>query len=428
MTTKSTPVAETTPLKSYKVYTPAPRIDTDNLPILNTDDLPPTALMQTLGKALTMKRDAGSMTEASFVAWLVNRLPVTMIDEAGNIHVDLTTDPTHRTMFTAHTDTVHSSGGVNTVRVDGKFWRADKGSCLGADDGAGVALLAHLIERQVPGYYVFFRSEECGGIGSKWLAQNMKALFSGFDRAVAFDRAGYADVITHQGFGRCASDAFAEALAAQLSTDTNWFLPDDTGVYTDTAEFVRLVPECTNVSVGYKRQHGDNEWQDVEFLTALAAQLVQVKWDELPTKRDPKAYESKYSGQYSGASYGKYGGVYMGSSFKGKDDDLDLTGDKWPEGYWADTKADEKTPDTGYDDPELESVWDALEDAIWGSFGDLLDLIAIAAFPDEPELALRSLSRAKLTQNVLNEAQNNLADGMDADALLLDLFDIAYVI
>ena len=51
-------------------------------------DVPNTPLMHCLYKALSMRRASGSRTEAEFVGWLCNRLPVTMIDEAGNIHID----------------------------------------------------------------------------------------------------------------------------------------------------------------------------------------------------------------------------------------------------------------------------------------------------------------------------------------------------
>ena len=147
---------------------PRPEYPHTHLPLMTAMDVPSTVLMQTLWRALQVKRPAGSREEAAFVAWLVNRLPVTLIDEAGNIHVDTRTRPLSRTMFTAHTDTVHHSAGVNTIRIDRTdparvLWRADKDACLGADDGAGVALLMHMLDAGVAGYYVFFRGEEIGG-------------------------------------------------------------------------------------------------------------------------------------------------------------------------------------------------------------------------------------------------------------------------
>lgn len=279
-----------------------------HMPMLTAGDVPATALMYNLYRALCTMRAHGSKAEAKYVAWLVNRLPVTMIDGAGNIHVDMRTGPMHRTMFTSHTDTVHRVGGPNSIRLDttnprSVKWRADEGRALGADDGAGIVLMQHMIAAGVPAYYVFFRDEESGGIGSSWLAKEMPLALKDIDRCISFDRADYADVITRQGMGRCCSDVFAAALAAALTTDdmTIAYLPDDTGVFTDSANLTDIVGECTNLSVGYKHQHGDGEWQDVTYLELLADQLVRVQWDELPTVRAPgevEAWGTKWTNVY----------------------------------------------------------------------------------------------------------------------------------
>lgn len=265
-------------------------------------------LIEVFTHAVTHKRPHGSMSEARFVTWLSKRLPCTLIDGHGNLHFDLRfgAEGTSRTLFTAHTDTVHrEDNGPNKYRVDGRFWRAD-GDVLGADDGAGVALIAHMIEADVPGYYILFRGEECGGLGSTWLAENMPELLQEFDRAVAFDRAGYYDVITHQGGRRCCSDEFADALANQMADAGLMYAPCDGGVYTDTAEFVYLIPECTNLSVGYKAQHSDREEQDEEFLELLAEAVTQLQWESLPTKRDTTETPARRDSwaDYLGARYG----------------------------------------------------------------------------------------------------------------------------
>jgi hypothetical protein len=391
---------------AFAAYVAPVRAPTEHLPLLDTSTLPSTPFWSTLGMAVTMRRDYGSATEAAYVAWLANRLPVSLIDGAGNVHVDLRTQPDHRSMFTSHTDTVHSSGGANKVRVDGKFWRADAGSALGADDGAGNAIMAHMINAGVPGYYVFFRGEERGGVGSSWLAKNMPELFVDIDRAVAFDRAGYADVITHQSGGRCCSDEFAEALATQLSSDTDWYMPCNTGVYTDTAEFTRLIPECTNLSVGYKNQHGDREEQDVEFLWDLAQRSVAAQWDDLPTKRDPKVRESKYADMYD--PYEAYvpsgDGVYYGQPKTALDEYDDL-------------------------DDDANILCDIIESAIeTGLYGRLIELIAEAACPEDPDAAKRHLNPRMLDDERLEEAANMLYDGWTADQVLGDLFDACVTI
>lgn len=246
-------------------------------------------LMAVLTRALTVKRPHDSKEEQEFVAFLARTLPITSIDGAGNLHIKVGES---KTLFTAHTDTVHYEGGVNKVAIDGKFWRAT-GDVLGADDGAGVAIIAHMIENKIPGLYVLFRSEEFGGLGSKYLADNHEDLLRQYNRAIAFDRAGYYDVITHQAGVRCCSDVFATALATALSDDLTWMMPSDKGIYTDTVEFIHLIPECTNVSVGYKNQHSTGEEQDIEFLKKLADKVLTVDWENLPTARN-EDYEDDY--------------------------------------------------------------------------------------------------------------------------------------
>jgi hypothetical protein len=125
----------------------------------------------------------------------------------------------------------------------------------------------------------------------------MVELFSTVDRAIAFDRADYHDVITKQSGGRCCSDEFALALAEALTNDefTLAYTPCDKGVFTDTANLIDIVSECTNVSCGYFSQHGDRERQDVAFLQLLASQIVKVDWDALPVKRSLAPKQTKYS-------------------------------------------------------------------------------------------------------------------------------------
>jgi hypothetical protein len=249
-------------------------------------------LMHVLTRAISIKRPHGGVgvwkLECEIDALFGREVKR---DKIGNLHIDRRLSPEHRTLFVAHLDTVHRADGPNRVDWSEKGWaKATKGEPLGADDGAGVALLCHLLDARVPGYYVFTQCEERGGLGAKFLAKNT-ALLSGFDRAIAFDRRDVFSVISHQGWGRCCSDEFAEALAGRLcdAHDDLIYAPDDTGVYTDTAEFVDLIPECTNISVGYYDEHSDRERLDLRHFKALAKAAAKLRWDALPTKRDPKA-------------------------------------------------------------------------------------------------------------------------------------------
>ena len=211
-------------------------------------------------------------------------------DGANNIHLDLRGSGS-RTLFVAHLDTVHRADGKNPVDRSKKGWvRAVKGGsqALGADDGAGVALLCHMAKQGVPGYYIFTQGEEVGGVGARYLATKQTKLLGEFDRAIAFDRKDVWSVITHQGWsGRCCSDAFGDALSAALSGGELIYAPDATGVYTDTAEFVDFIPECTNISVGYYHEHSDREALDLMHFSKLAKAVVSFDWDALPTDRKP---------------------------------------------------------------------------------------------------------------------------------------------
>jgi hypothetical protein len=254
---------------------------------------PHDEMMLVLERALTTKRRAGSAGEMQFVSWLAQRVPITGVDMAGNLHVDLRQcrhgSGANTTLFVAHTDTITRGRGIaNTVVKDGPIWKTDGKDTLGADDGAGVALLCGLIKARVPAYYIFTRSEEQGGIGSKYLADEMPELLCEFDRAIAVDRKDVISVITHQFGGRCCSTAFGEALADALNERGMLMMTDDTGVYTDTAEFTDFIPECTNLSAGYNREHGADETLDTEYLQHLLTAMLTVPWDELPVERDPE--------------------------------------------------------------------------------------------------------------------------------------------
>lgn len=362
-------------------------------------------MLEWLQVMLTTQRNHGSLGEAHAFTYLVNSMHglTTIIDGAGNLHVDcrLLQDKTlSRTLFTAHTDTCHRNTGndLNPVYVDttgGKtMLRAAKGLCLGADDGAGVALMAGMISAGVPGYYIFFRGEEKGGVGSSWLAENMPTLLAEFDRAIAFDRAGYSDVITHQGCGRCCSDEFGNALAFALTTDdfSLAYAADNTGVYTDTAEFIGIIPECTNLSVAYKAQHGDREEQDLGFLCQLFDHLLTVQWESLPTKRDPKVREAKPT------DWSWFSGTH--------------TPPAWLED-WNKDRAASRMGDL-MDDPDYDTLLDAIGKAAdTGSHTELRNIIAELVHPDAPQIALNNMT-LRLRPEDLDDAYNDMCCGADA--------------
>lgn len=188
-------------------------------------------------------------------------------------------------LWSAHIDTVHRmpqelSAYENSVQYDpdlGLMWKDDQRP-LGADDGAGVWLLLEMIDANVPGTYVFHRGEECGGIGSSGMAKHHATFLSKHTHAIAFDRRGTRSVITHQGWSRSASDEFAEDFSLLLACTSEKLdmQGDDGGVYTDTAEYVHLIGECSNVSVGYDNEHTGNETLDVAFLISLRNAMIEA--------------------------------------------------------------------------------------------------------------------------------------------------------
>jgi hypothetical protein len=363
-------------------------------------------IYKTLDLALSLKRPHKSKTNKQFTEWLANALPEHLwdnvhIDEVGNLHVDARINPTNRTLFVAHVDTVHKTEGKNKITKTKTEWKAN-GAPLGADDGAGVAMLMHLIHGGVAAYYIFTQGEECGGIGATHIATQNKTLLAQFDRAIAFDRRGIDSVITHQGWSRCCSDVFAQALADEFNGDDRlMYLPDDTGVYTDTAEFVDIIPECTNISVGYYSEHSDKESLDIVHFQTLASQVLAINWDALPTDRDPTIKEDK-SSRYD----------YVGVA-------------GWSSGYsamFSKPWGGEEHDLAEYMRYELE---DALRTAQDGDYEWLLEMMAESVYPEDMDLAVRFIDKRKLTFNVLDDALYML-ESNDPDAVLATLFDEAY--
>ena len=358
-------------------------------------------LYKTLCRALSMKRPHHGEGASLFTGWLCDNIPRHLdlhIDAAGNVHIDNRTSTKHRTLFVAHVDTVHRADGPNKfIKAHGKWYAKD--APLGADDGAGCAMLMHLLHSGVRGYYIFTQGEEVGGIGAKHLAADHADLLKQFDRAIAFDRRGVDSVITHQGYGRCCSDEFADALSAALNEDDRlMYLPDSTGVYTDTAEFTQCIPECTNVSVGYDHEHSDKESLDIFHFMALAQRVVRIAWDDLPTSRDPAAIESVWATLWDDLPPAS-------TSVSSFPDGTQKYLDGWT---------------------EEDDVHEAIQDALAGYPGYLAELICESVYPEEPELARRYISTRKLRdERVLRESLANLHT-YGAGSVLASLFDEAY--
>jgi hypothetical protein len=197
-------------------------------------------------------------------------------------------------LFSSHTDTVHRKHGRQKVYFDsflGHYFVMQQNDCLGADDAAGVYVMTKMIEAKIPGLYIFHTAEEIGGLGSSYIAKHDPTLLDGIDHAIAFDRKGTKSIITHQG-ERCCSNDFAEDLADRLGMD---HILDSTGIFTDTANYTDLVPECTNISVGYEAEHTSNETLDRDYLLALTDAACSANWKDLVKVRKAGEEDPDYA-------------------------------------------------------------------------------------------------------------------------------------
>lgn len=285
---------------------------------------------------LSQPRGHDGKNEKKFCNWVITKInklgfsPEIM--EEGAIFVRVGTEAESKTLFSCHVDSVHNSNDEDTQRLafdpamqhitldtvqvktepKGKdpTWSSRKsGTCLGADDGAGVWLMLKMIEAKVPGGYMFHRGEERGCVSSATMARKQEAWLSQWKAAIAFDRPKDFEVITHQGGTRCASDEYGKALAIALSEspdDTLKFEISDKGGTTDTRQYRNIIPECINVGVGYFHHHTSDEYVDYEHLKALAERCCKVDWAALETHvtRDPKAIP--VYGGYHGSSSSSY--------------------------------------------------------------------------------------------------------------------------
>jgi len=274
--------------------------------------------MRIITKILTTRRPHDGEMEKRFAKKVLDKIPGMQTDGFGNRYLRIGKS---KTLFSCHIDTVHRTDGKQKIIVDkttgiiyadnplpkkqtaskmnpkGKLnkwsnWRNNTVSrsheCLGADDGAGIYMLIRLIAAKVPGLYIFHRGEECGGLGSNWIVQNTPELLEGIQRAIAFDRKGQQDIISYQSGGGCCSNKFVTELSAAF----NMGHKAANGTFTDTANYTELIPECTNVSVGYENEHTGDELLYYPYLFKLAAKAIHIDWEKLGTYRDPEVIAS----------------------------------------------------------------------------------------------------------------------------------------
>jgi len=235
-----------------------------------------------LAEMLTYPRPAFSKMEEQFITKYIDSVPGIKKDTFGNRYIKVGKSDMS---FTCHTDTVHRAEGVErqVVQLSEDGWAFKKdGDILGADDTTGVWLCLNLLYKKIPGLYIFHRAEEVGGRGSSFIANKTPQLLKGINKVLSLDRKDYHDVIIWQRGRMTASEEFGNALAKQLGHGFR----NERGVFTDSANYDHIVPECANLSVGYFRAHSADELQDLKFAEALSNWLSNVNWNALPVKRD----------------------------------------------------------------------------------------------------------------------------------------------
>ena len=250
---------------------------------------------------LTYCRPAYSKTDEAFIDKFIRPTGV-VSDKVGNLVKIIGDSPT--VMWSCHTDTVHKKKGFQGIDFKGQYIlrkdQFEKKACLGADDTAGVWLMLEMIRAKKEGMYIFHRAEEIGGKGSSHIEKNTPELLDGIKYAIALDRKGTRDVITHQGMMRCCSNEFASSLVDAIGMK---YKPDDTGSFTDTDNYTDLVGECTNLSVGYEHAHTSKETLDAGFLMRLRQRLVALDYSKLTEKRKKGEEDPDYHNQWDNWYY-----------------------------------------------------------------------------------------------------------------------------
>jgi len=263
--------------------------------------------MEQLISILESRREHDSEGEASFIERFILPLGAKPMTNPNGETIAYVVSNTHghsKVLWSSHIDTMHRDIGTSDGMLTQEVWLGDDGiafvtdtaDCLGADDGAGMYLMFNMIMNDVAGTYIFHRGEEIGCWGSGEMAKHHVDWLKQFTHAIAFDRRGTTSIITHQRGERACSDALGSQLASLFDMD---YELDPTGVYTDTAEYMDIIPECVNVSIGYQNEHSHLETLDTNHVLALRDAICTLDWDAItlvverdPTKREYRDYPS----------------------------------------------------------------------------------------------------------------------------------------
>jgi hypothetical protein len=221
-------------------------------------------------------------------------------DEHGNFFIKIGNS---KTMFCGHLDTYSREYKRVYHVIQDDIIMTDGTTTLGGDDKAGIVIMIKMIESGIPGLYYFFRGEEgvtspTGTWGSKQALKSYKDIFKTYEKCIAFDRKGFSSIISQQSYSKCCSDDFVDALSNEFKKHGLEYEDDKTGMWCDSGVFMGIIPECTNLSVGYQNEHTFKETQDIEHLEKLVDVCIKIDWEKLPVKRDPSKVSKSY-GRYN---------------------------------------------------------------------------------------------------------------------------------
>jgi hypothetical protein len=213
-------------------------------------------------------------------------------DSTGNYYYEIGNS---ETLFTTHLDTFSAEyEKVNHVidEKDPYIIRTDETTILGGDNKLGCTILIGMIKNNIPGTYYFFLGEEpiiSGGLyGSSNALEERPEYFEKFKRCIAFDRREYGSIVVRQMARMCCSKEFAMAMADELKRlgDIHWDEEGGYGYYTDTAVFMDVIEECTNISAGGFREHYKDEWVDLNYTYKVYQTALKIDFENLPTVRE----------------------------------------------------------------------------------------------------------------------------------------------
>jgi len=212
-------------------------------------------------------------------------------DSVGNYYYEIGNS---KTLFTTHLDTYCKEiEKVNHIFFEDDEFKikTDEKTILGGDNKLGCTILIGMIKKNIPGTYYFFLGEEpilSGGCwGSKNALKQNPEFFKKYERCIAFDRRTYGSIVVRQMGRMCCSPDFAKKIAEEFDIrGIKWDETSGFGYYTDTAIFMDVIPECTNISAGGFNEHYKTEWVDLNYTWLVYQAAIDTNWENLPVVRE----------------------------------------------------------------------------------------------------------------------------------------------